>query len=79
MTMAEVAGISSVTKNGYRNLSCPFCGLFMKVKIVPGNTKSETHICKRCKSKLELVLEEETNGDGSIKVNLCITSAIKTD
>lgn len=79
--MAHIAGVASIAKEGYKDLRCPFCGYFLKVKIMPGYTVKENYTCKRCNSKLalEFVEEDETNQDGSIKINLSITSAVRTD
>lgn len=79
--MAEVSRVASISQYGYKNLSCPFCGYFLKVKIVPGHTTKENYTCKRCKSKLtmELVEEDSFNNDGSIRINLSVSSAVKTD
>lgn len=79
--MAEVAGIASVTNNGYRNLSCPLCGYFLKIKIYPSSLKEKKEYkCPRCKSKLyiEVIEEDEVNGDGSFKVSISASTAIKS-
>lgn len=79
--MAEVKGIASVTNNGYRNLSCPLCGYFLKIKIYPSSIKEKKEYkCSRCKSKLyvEVIEEDEVNGDGSIKVNISVTSPVNS-
>lgn len=79
--MAEVANVASFTKYGYRNLSCPLCGYFLKIKIFLNSNKKEKYKCTRCKSKLvlEIIEADENNGDGSIKVGLSITSAVNSN
>lgn len=76
--MAEIANIASFTKDGYRNLSCPLCGYFLKVKVFLSSNKKEKYKCTRCKSKLvlEIIETDESNGGGSISVSLSITSAV---
>jgi DNA-directed RNA polymerase subunit RPC12/RpoP len=79
--MAEIANIASFTKDGYRNLSCPLCGYFLKVKMFLNSTSEERkYKCKRCKSKLALEYMEtdEVNVDGGIKIGLSITSAVNS-
>lgn len=79
--MAEVKGIASVTNNGYRNLSCPLCGYFLKIRLYPSPIKEKRkYKCPCCKSKLyvEVIEEDEVNGDGSFTVNISATSAVKT-
>lgn len=77
--MAEVAGIPSVTNNGYRYLFCPLCGFCLKVKIYPIFTEGKTYQCRRCKANLDLevVEEDEANDDGSFIVGVSAASSDK--
>ncbi len=77
--MAEIANIASFTKDGYRNLSCPLCGYFLKVRVfLKSANEKRIYKCTRCKSKLvlELIETDPTNSDGGIKIGLSITSAV---
>lgn len=79
--MAEVAGISSFTKNEYRQLPCPLCRYWLKVQIYPYRMKLvEPYKCGRCNAKLtlEITEEDERNGDKSVKLNISVTTTVKT-
>lgn len=80
--MAQIAGIASFTNDGYRNLSCPLCGGFLKVKIYASPINDERkYKCTRCKSRLslEIIETDEVNELGSVKINLSVTSAVKSN
>lgn len=79
--MAQIANIASFTKDGYRNLSCPLCGYFLKVKVFLRSDKEKRYKCTRCKSKLvlEMIEADESNNDGSLRINLSITSAVNSN
>lgn len=79
--MAEVAGIKSFTKDKYRQIPCPLCTYWQKIKIYPYSMQLNNPIrCKRCNAKLILEINEsdEFNGNKTVKINLSVTTSVKT-
>lgn len=78
--MAQIAGIKSFTRDGYRQLPCPLCKYWLEIKIYPSPLQiNEPFKCRRCNAKLtlEIIEEDEINSDKSIKINISVTTTVK--
>jgi len=72
---AQTAGINTISTVGYRQLPCPVCSHWLKIRIYP-HAMDRQYKCHSCHSPVSIeVIEQEEN----ITINTSVTTAVKTN